>query len=315
MTKLVTTVNAVTTTSAAYRTWGLAVSAALVSAGLVKVTQTGQIDWTTATAPTLLNTAGFEVFRFDDTLQSTAPIYLKVGYYGANSSNSTPLLTLQMGTGVNGSGTLTGTVTTNQYTGWSGSYTSISQPTPTNTAQVIRMCSKPGYFMAIANTNVSSTYAIPFGFCVSRTVDDAGAPTAAGAYLWMLGPQTGSGGNFIAPMTYAVNFATGVVGAITNAAAAPPGDLTNYDTGDTAYVLPHYACLPAPKPVVGVVTTRTISTGWPEGSEFDCAVVGSTPRHYAVLGPGITGNTLWANTAMGLTNETAYGSAAFLWED
>lgn len=78
--------------------------------GLVRVPFTGEINPSTVAAPTTPNTIrGYEIWRFDDALQATAPVYLKVGYGCASTGNFR--LSLSVGTGTDGAGALTGAVT------------------------------------------------------------------------------------------------------------------------------------------------------------------------------------------------------------
>ncbi len=96
----------VQTTDAEFRAWGSALSTALAAVGLVKTADTGQIDWTTVAKPTATNTAaGYEVWRFADTLQSTAPIFIKIEY-GTGSTAAYPQIWVTVGQSSNGSGTI-----------------------------------------------------------------------------------------------------------------------------------------------------------------------------------------------------------------
>lgn len=96
-------------TDAAFRAWGSAVNTALAALGFVQTADTGQINWTTVTRPLAVNTAqGYEVWRFADTLQATAPIFIKLEY-GSGTAAGLPSLWVTVGTGSNGSGTITGT--------------------------------------------------------------------------------------------------------------------------------------------------------------------------------------------------------------
>jgi len=95
-------------TDANFRAWGSAISAKFASMGLVNTTDTGQINWTTVTHPTTTNAkTGYEIWRFNDTLQSTVPLYLKIEYGSGGAANA-PTLWISIGSGSNGSGTLTG---------------------------------------------------------------------------------------------------------------------------------------------------------------------------------------------------------------
>lgn len=99
------------TTDAIFRTWGKGLSDAIQAVGLVKTADTGQIDWLTVLAPTLSNQIrGYEIFRFNDALQATSPIFIKISYgsglYGVGPTNC-PTIKTAVGKGSDGSGNLT----------------------------------------------------------------------------------------------------------------------------------------------------------------------------------------------------------------
>jgi hypothetical protein len=93
-------------TDAAFRAWGLGISTALKSL-FTFVTQTGEINWSTVVKPTAANQkSGFEVYRFNDTAQSTAPIFFKVEYGSGAGGATCPAVYITVGKSTNGSGTL-----------------------------------------------------------------------------------------------------------------------------------------------------------------------------------------------------------------
>ena len=99
------------TTDAIFRTWGKGLSDAIQAVGLVKTADTGQIDWLTVLAPTTPSQIrGYEIFRFNDALQATSPIFIKISYgsggYGV-SATSCPYIKTAVGKGSDGSGNLT----------------------------------------------------------------------------------------------------------------------------------------------------------------------------------------------------------------
>lgn len=97
-------------TDAQFRAWGKGISDSLQAVGIVKTADSGQINWTTVTAPTSANAKmGYEIYRFNDTLQSTAPVFIKLAF-GSGSSGTYPALWISVGTGSNGSGTITGEI-------------------------------------------------------------------------------------------------------------------------------------------------------------------------------------------------------------
>jgi len=93
-------------TDAFFRAWGLAVSTALGQM-LTRVTQTGEINWATVNAPVATNTfQGFEVYRLNDSLQSTAPLFFKFEYGSSPSSAAGSAIRLTIGKSVDGSGSV-----------------------------------------------------------------------------------------------------------------------------------------------------------------------------------------------------------------
>lgn len=92
-------------TNAEFRALGSAVSSAFQTV-LVKTTDTGQINWSTVINPAGNTAAGYEIYRFNDSLQSTAPIFLKIEY-GMSDSGGRPALWLTIGKGSNGAGSIT----------------------------------------------------------------------------------------------------------------------------------------------------------------------------------------------------------------
>lgn len=111
MAAFTTTITPTNSTDANFRAWGLAISTKLAEFGLVQTADTGQIDWTTVLAPTATNTVmGYEIWRFDDALQATVPVFLKLEY-GSGSSTNNPSIHVTIGSGSDGAGTLSGITT------------------------------------------------------------------------------------------------------------------------------------------------------------------------------------------------------------
>lgn len=82
-----------------FRAWGSWISAGIANCGLIQVTDANQINWSTAAVPSAGgDMAGFEVWRFNDALQNTAPVYLKLSY-GAGPTANTPGMQWSVGSG------------------------------------------------------------------------------------------------------------------------------------------------------------------------------------------------------------------------
>jgi hypothetical protein len=119
------------TTDAEFRAWGSAIKTALSTVGFVQTSDTGQIDWTTVLAPTVATTSqGYEIWRLNDAAQSTCPIYFKIEYgSGSTTPSARPNIWVTIGTGSNGSGTITG-VTILSRSAWNTSTNGIVGDTP-----------------------------------------------------------------------------------------------------------------------------------------------------------------------------------------
>lgn len=163
------------------------VSDLLLACGAVTQTaDTGQIDLVSGTFTPATNTAqGYQMFAFADSLQATAPIYVKVEYgNGGNTSN--PQLWVTIGTATNGSGTLTGTVSSRQpvfttsSTIWGSATTHAVYANGTSTDGAVIW---GGWW---GGANYSGTLGGGL-FCVERCRDADGTPNAYGAYVLTAG--------------------------------------------------------------------------------------------------------------------------------
>ncbi len=98
------------TNDAGFRVIGAAINAAILAVNIVQTSDTGQINWASVTKPSVAWTqSGYEIYRFNDTLQSTKPVFFKL-YYGCGPNSAYLSLWLQVGTGTDGAGNLTGNV-------------------------------------------------------------------------------------------------------------------------------------------------------------------------------------------------------------
>lgn len=113
-------------TNAQFQAWGSSIGSTLVSLGWVRTSDTGQINWATVAAPGASNTVqGYEMFAMADSLQATAPVFLKIEYGSASGGAAYPSIWFTVGTGTDGAGNLTGQVSTRtQLTSGSTSTTS-----------------------------------------------------------------------------------------------------------------------------------------------------------------------------------------------
>lgn len=103
-----TTTNVVCDNSslANFKSWGQAIGAALTTLGWVQTADTGQVNWGTIVAVPS-STYVYEIWRANDALQSSMPIFMRIEY---GFSSTSPRIQVTVGTASNGSGTITGQV-------------------------------------------------------------------------------------------------------------------------------------------------------------------------------------------------------------
>lgn len=98
--------------NAAFQAFCTGFKAGIIDVGLVQTSDTGQMNEATVARASTGNTnQGFHIFRFDDSLQSTNPVFIRVDY-GSGTATATAAVVMQVGTGTNGAGVLTGQVGT-----------------------------------------------------------------------------------------------------------------------------------------------------------------------------------------------------------
>lgn len=157
------------TNDAEFRAFGQPISAFLAAAGLVQTADTGQINWTTVTKPATTNTvAGYEIWRFNDALQATAPVFLKLEY-GTGTTN-VPSFWITVGSGSDGTGNLTGVLSTRTQTNCNTSITGTRN---------FYLSAAAGR-LALVSDAASATQMIVI--VIERTKDATGADTAEGVH-------------------------------------------------------------------------------------------------------------------------------------
>lgn len=190
--------------AAAFRIWTKSISDTIVAGGWLMTSDTGQINFTTVTAPGVVNTsAGYNIFKMNDSLQATAPCYLKLEY-GCGASTTYPAIWVSVGTGTDGAGNLTGFLGVRAqvyYQGNSISYFTSRYSIDTNRLTVALWAQQAyGFFFCVermhdstgADTNLGILYA---------TANTAGAGYSGAVYT--TGPNTSymSGWNVVLPTT------------------------------------------------------------------------------------------------------------------
>lgn len=258
---------------AAFREWGSELNTKMALVGLIQTADTGQINWVTVTRPSANTDAGYEIWRFDDSLQGTAPIYFKL-YFGAGGNISIPRMRVQVGSGSNGSGTITGTFTAVGAQTIGGGTTAT-----TDTLRTSYMCCLDGAFwMAWKN---GGSGAQNMFMHIARTCDGNGDPTVTGAILI-------SGGSNAACNTQCLRFASPAT--VFTAVTAPNGTLgflpqsqaSSINALGQMQVAVGWMWAPDVLPIFSIV--GAIPADAVEATTFEITPVGTTPRTFIALG-------------------------------
>lgn len=134
---------------ARWRAWGAGINSLIASTGWVKASDTGQVNWATSTLPaTGAANAVYEIWKCNDSLQATDPIFIKLKYYHVSNA---PMLTAGAGTGSNGTGTLTSAPNTNVSVSTEYNSHGIGAPTATPLATCYVSGDESSLFISFGN--------------------------------------------------------------------------------------------------------------------------------------------------------------------
>lgn len=100
-------------TLANYKQYGADFSAAMTAIGVTKTSDTGQVNWSTVAAiPITFNAVDYEIRQFTDVLQASAPFYIRIEFAAINggTGGQGPAFRFKVGTGTDGAGNLTGSI-------------------------------------------------------------------------------------------------------------------------------------------------------------------------------------------------------------
>jgi len=164
-------------TDAAFRAWGSALSTAL-QALFTKVTQTGEVNWSTVSKPATSGaSAGFEVYRFNDSMQATAPVFFKVEYGAFAGGTIRPCMWMTVGKGADGSGNITGVLFARSVIA-GGNYVWTAIPQNSYIGSGDGSC----LVMSVWPSDSASQSGAGQAFALERSRDDNGNPTGAGLF-------------------------------------------------------------------------------------------------------------------------------------
>jgi hypothetical protein len=298
--------------TANFRAWGLEFNTQLAAVGLTQTADTGQINWTTVALPGAANTiAGFEIWRFNDALQATSPIFIKI-QYGTSSLTSIPLILIQVGQGSNGSGTLTGTLMTNTAMSAAQQSSSVTNAPAFwcyNATYGTLWCSwKFGVNNAATNANTPLG-----GFLIERSCDTNGNPTGDAVALTTPNLNTsasltsGNATQVYSYLTSALLTPSVLTAALCGWSYLWPMNPASSATGANSQVMPRW--IYTPNMQLSAVAGLCLLSEFTTGSTFGpVALVGTTTKTYIVLG-GFFGSS---NVCAQLNVQTMSGYA--LWQ-
>jgi hypothetical protein len=157
-----------------FHAWCSFIDALFKTNGLwVDTAATGSIDLTSVAIPTVINTSsGYKVYRMADTLQATAPVFIKVEF-GSGAGVTFPSLWFTVGTTHDGLGNIGNVLLTrvqNQVAAAGSTPNGLNfGSADTNRCCFVMQATSPG-----GSTNTS------LWFSIERTKDSSGADTNAG---------------------------------------------------------------------------------------------------------------------------------------
>lgn len=168
-------------TDADFRAWVQFIIDAFTTGGWIRTADTGQIDTGTVTAPVATGAVqGYVILRMADALQATAPVFVKVEFGSHTGTVALPRLHLTLGTGSNGTGSLTGVVTTR--TAYQPGVT-LAGGAPDVDGNYRGYSSSDTNRCVFAMGVGSASHQASMIVSIERTVDTAGDDTATGAVV------------------------------------------------------------------------------------------------------------------------------------
>lgn len=288
MTTAVTTTLAAQDTVAHFNAWFNEIITQLLAVGLTQTTDTGQISTGGAVAIPAANTAaGYTIWKFNDTLQSTKPVFIKLEF-GSSSATNYPGIWITVGQGSNGSGTLTGVLTTRT------SVVNAQLASPITTSWVSRWCYNATYGVLWMNWKQgawSPSYPTSSMGCfyVGRSNDSTGASTGD-AVVVITNSSTATGSNTNTGYMQVYSYLTGALVNATPSIAWNVNILALSTTliSSNNYLSPVLMATPAPAILFGCAMAALSELGL--NATVSVAPVGATPQTFIQLGVAFGGN-------------------------
>lgn len=289
---------------AGFRAWGADFSSKLAAVGLVQTVDTGQIDWGTATRPSTNADAGYEIWRFDDTQQASAPVFLKFRY-GTDDVTSAPRILVDIGDASDGAGTLSlfGGAASSFDPTWG---TVSSTQTPAGTSRYSFMVHTEGFFAFLWCLDIKTSGLAAAAMIIARTHDDQGVPD--GDALLVIHPgnsSPGTSGSNINNANRTISYLTQQVynGLGAGSCLIPSNQTDSLVDGTDPQLFIHWAWTPRVKPVYTLASY--LLNDFVDFTTVEAQLLGgSAPRTYLMCGRYF-GKSAYAHANQG---------TAILWE-
>lgn len=250
---------------AGFRAWGAEINAKFVSVGLVQTADTGQINWTTVTRPAINTVGGYEIW----TLPGGA-LTFKIEY-GSGNPVAVPSMWLTVGTGSNGSGTITGQSSTRTQNGFT-----TSNVASTVTAYQSYLCVTTAFFGFAWKEGSSGTANTPRTFwAIGLTVNSSGVVSNVGYYVKQKGNQT------TCTIQVVRTLATAATRNVTGSYCVFPGQPTVSSDGTNNQVYLDWLDTPGVQPAL--YTGMVVSSELTLGNTMLATLVGATQHTYIAI--------------------------------
>jgi hypothetical protein len=160
-----------------FKDWAQSIETAFTTFGWSRHSDSGQVDWGTIAAVPGASTYVYAIMKPGD---AGTAFYVKLEWGG---STTNPIFRISIGTGTNGSGTLTGFVTT-----------ATQLLSATNGGSTTFECNYSGddNRVSIMMNRVPSNANQAMFFAIERTLDTAGDPTNVGVSMFLAGDLLGN---------------------------------------------------------------------------------------------------------------------------
>jgi hypothetical protein len=283
------------TSDAGFRAWVAEFITLLGTGGaLVQTADTGQINTATVNRPVGIGNAGYAVFRFDDSLQSTAPYFFRFDF-GTGTSTNIPRIQLTIGTGSNGSGTITGSIFSVATIGANMAPTSVAVAYPSYA------CGHAGTIGIAFKQGSSGNAHLYVGF--HRVRSTSGTQTGEG--LIFVVNNEGSSLNSVASMrVFRIAGSVTYGGSSANSFCLIPLLVTSSaPSGGDPRFYRHFCSIPDQRPMLESGTVMTSEAA--AGSTFPARPFGASDRTYLSLGGELVRGAL----AGGVAGSTTYAFA------